>query len=1273
MSLSKEDQQSYLKVAQIYYSFQDEHPVERIFKRILKKKGDINFKIPSRSTLKYNLADLFGSTALHIVAFKGHINAFNLLLNQGSDFTIRNHHGKTALHYMINDQSVEEAEEFVNSVLTAHIVTGDPTNPCDKNGLSHFHIACLKNNVRAVKFFLEMEIPVDEAVSSDSSQFAGYTPLHFAIKGLAVETAFLLLKNHADVSLTDARGMSALHMLLRDKLAILNNPDKIRKDKNLQAIDEILELLSTNHAVDSAGITKFHIACTMKDSSIVEYMFCRTRDVNHQVSADSPVFPGYTGLHFAAQCNIGTARLLISKGANFGVKDTAGNTPLDLYLENRKWQELKTILMCEHDLKNTVFANSKAKLVDFLAALHDCFVPSVFYNYLRDVVKDARTRIPLSSPLWPGFTPLHFAVLACEETSAAVIRLCLVQGAEAHVQDKCGWTPLHLAFRRHKVEAIKWLLLHHHELVNPSDDDGLTHLHIACATGHLEFVDRLQYSFDLNVVYTGKRSVGLIKPGFTLLHTAIASGSSAIVEILLNHCVDVEAKDANGETPIHQFLRLTDNIKNMGRILLASRHLKDHVLEKIGLSRIHLAVYCENLDEVDKSEANVDVAINCEDSASPWCCYNGYTPLYLAIKERSDVPFLHKLLKRGADILATKPGGMCPLFEVLSSDCDKFVMDTFVDMLKSTEDIQKRLKSISGITILHIGCYIIDVELINFSLTDKEIDANSQVHADCPIWPGDTPVHVMLKIIKCINRPSLSQDFHSVLELLLSAGADVTIANKDGDSPVHLVYDHFSPPLGYKYIDILISQQKDYRLNPKNNDDVSHFHLACMVNNCEIVSKFLQHFGTSIINDPIDLFAEKFAGETPLHLAVDFIARQMFGAERQLQTINLLLLQGANVCAEDNYGFTPLHKAVTKGPLINIIDKLVNYGAVINAESIFGETPLEIILKLEEIPIHVMKFFANLGCRLNSSNPITEVGYLSLVISNYYHRISQQVRAYDVMMNSDDMVAVDEMGRIAIHNIVTTTDTSPDLVEYTGFMETFFENDYDIDIQDKRGKSALHLAAKFGNVMAVEALLNLGANVNLLDKNNRTALFYAMKFHDRCKRCPVRQCHKRTIYCLARHIRKLKVFNLDIENLNSYLMRVELPKIFDIRLLDHRFLGQMEITKRLVVDEESKLYLCDFLSEEKAILNYPFMSDEKRNVVDEFFQTIDNIADLDMMKDICKLQYRKAIKRIRLVDLAADLMYKLMGFPVPLVCQKSIFETLKNSDIENFILATMNI
>lgn len=106
-----------------------------------------------------------------------------------------------------------------------------------------------------------------------------------------------------------------------------------------------------------------------------------------------------------------------------------------------------------------------------------------------------------------------------------------------------------------------------------------------------------------------------------------------------------------------------------------------------------------------------------------------------------------------------------------------------------------------------------------------------------------------------------------------------------------------------------------------NGDGLSHFHAACMVNNYEAADKFLKH--NAKLNEPLDMFADKFAGESPLHLAVDFQSRKMFGAERQLQTINLLLARGANVCAEDNFGFTPLHKAVCRSPCMDIIDKLV--------------------------------------------------------------------------------------------------------------------------------------------------------------------------------------------------------------------------------------------------------------------------------------------------------------------------------------------------------------
>lgn len=801
-SAMSSNQKSYLKLAQICNAFQDDYPIERIFKRLLKKPGDINYKIPSSNTLKSTQPDLIGCTALHVAAFKSHLNAFNLLLNQGADFTIQNQQGKTALHCALDQESDEISQEFIASVLTAHIVTGDSTNPCDNDGLSHFHVACWKNNVRAVKFFLEMGIPVDDAVSMDSTNFAGYTPLHFAIKGYAVETVFLLLKHHADMQLKDANGMTALHLLLQDKIRMFNSLsylDRMRREKDLQAIDEILDLLSANHTVDSIGLTKFHIVCTMQDSSVAEYILYRTRDINHKVNFDSKLFAGYTGLHFAVQCNIATAKLLIDKGVNSCAKDAHGKTPLDICLENRKWQELQSLLKCELEWKNLSFDNGKAKLLDFVAALQDSVIPSVLYNYLRDVVRDVNTCIPHSSPLWPGFTPLHFAVLASEETSAAIIRLCLVQGADATVQDKRGWSPLHLAFRRNKVQAIKWLLLHHHELANTSDEDGLSHLHVACASGHLEFVDRLQYSFDLNVVYKGEKSIGLVEPGSTLLHVAVASGSDKIVEILLNHQVNIEAKDAKGETPLHRFLGLNVNVKETGRVLLASDMVKDRMLEKVGLSRIHLAVYCEVWDEIDKSEENIDVTVNCDDSSSFWYNYNSCTALYLAIKENSSERFLKKLLERGADPLAARLDGMTPVYEVLSSDCDKFAMDLLIDALKSSEDLQKRLQITSGITMLHVACYLVDVELVKFTLMEQQIDANSQVNVNCPIWRGDTPMHVLLKIVKHISRCGISEDFQDVLEMLLSTGANVTITNHDGDSPVHVVFDHFSIQLGEIY------------------------------------------------------------------------------------------------------------------------------------------------------------------------------------------------------------------------------------------------------------------------------------------------------------------------------------------------------------------------------------------------------------------------------------------------------------------------------------------
>lgn len=116
-------------------------------------------------------------------------------------------------------------------------------------------------------------------------------------------------------------------------------------------------------------------------------------------------------------------------------------------------------------------------------------------------------------------------------------------------------------------------------------------------------------------------------------------------------------------------------------------------------------------------------------------------------------------------------------------------------------------------------------------------------------------------------------------------------------------------------MDMLLSGQRDFSVNPHSVRGISHFHVACIRNNVAVVEKFLDH-GINV-NHTIDHFSNTLGGYSSLHLAMVHDAKQ---------TVDLLLSRGANVCLEDRIGNTPLHSATEHSPSSQIlIEKIMRY------------------------------------------------------------------------------------------------------------------------------------------------------------------------------------------------------------------------------------------------------------------------------------------------------------------------------------------------------------
>ncbi|CAB0035021.1 unnamed protein product [Trichogramma brassicae] len=158
-------------------------------------------------------------------------------------------------------------------------------NYADEDGMTHFHLACSRNNVDKVQKFLE--------VGQDPNCLTrdGVSPLHFALDAEHKKVIKLLLKNGADPTLANAQGSTPLHVTCE------NGPDE-------DFIKMILEL-------------------------------CNDKYQPVQVNAQDEL--GCTPLQLAMKAGVNCKKLvecLLRNGADPNLANAEGSTPLHIGIEN---------------------------------------------------------------------------------------------------------------------------------------------------------------------------------------------------------------------------------------------------------------------------------------------------------------------------------------------------------------------------------------------------------------------------------------------------------------------------------------------------------------------------------------------------------------------------------------------------------------------------------------------------------------------------------------------------------------------------------------------------------------------------------------------------------------------------------------------------------------------------------------------------------------------------------------------------------------------------
>ncbi|XP_032456871.1 ankyrin-3 isoform X2 [Nasonia vitripennis] len=609
-------------------------------------------------------------TPLHHAIKFGSIEIVELLLRKGASIEARNSEGETPLHLSAKMRN----NVFTDLLLTSLSNTTD-MNYVDSSGLTYLHIACMRDNLTLIERLLQNHCEINHCINFDSPELPGYTALHCAIEFYNLDAIQLLLSHKASISVKAKNGVTPLHLavkygVLKYVKMLLRHSSNINLDINAQidvdteeypgysllhfAIDlnwmSIFNLLMrykpNADTKSKTGLTPLHIALKENAIDVVNELLSYGVEVNCVEHENNT-----TPLHLATlNKQLGIIRTLVKRGAKVSAQQRDGLTPLLIAASWKYERERKTMhstlldlpFMFMHDevMNESQVTPQTSYVFELLLSATDLFdanpVDSRGLSHFHIVCmclgkdkvlgylqKNARVKdgindkVSEDSPVWPGYTALHFAV---ENGKLDVVKVLLEYKADVRAVNAKGMTPIHLADQLIDNQRKEYIL---EELLDtlykdiadcefPNKNRGMTMLHVTCMQKDGKVDDE-----DLDDMENIEATIdddSPIWPGCTPLHLAAIFRRHKVIDSLLLCDADPNVEDARGLTPLH----------------IACLHNDEETISKLL-----------------KAEADVNHAVRKSSE------YAGKTALHIALNQKQpSINVVRKLLRRGANINA---------------------------------------------------------------------------------------------------------------------------------------------------------------------------------------------------------------------------------------------------------------------------------------------------------------------------------------------------------------------------------------------------------------------------------------------------------------------------------------------------------------------------------------------------------------------------------------------------------------------------------------------
>ena len=543
----------------------------------------------------------------------------------------------------------------------------------------------------------------------------------------------------------------------------------------------------------------------------------------------------------------------------------------------------------------------------------------------------------------------------------------------------------------------------------------------------------------------------------TALHLAVSHGYDDILRALIKRPdVNTNSRDEDGNTPLH--VAVMSNRERSARLLIDAGADINILYDKHQQTALHLAV-SHGYDDIVRALIRApDVNLNVRTK-------DGNTPLYLAVINGM-VASARLLIDAGADINIPDKYQQTALHLAASNGHSSIVGD-----LIKAPDVNLNVRNEDGNTPLDVAV-----------MSGREQSAQLLIDAGADINISDNKQRTALHMAAC-------NGYNDIVDALIKRpDVSLNVRNENGDTPLNVAADNGRAASAR----LLIDAGAD--INISDNNQWTALHTAAYFGYNDIVDALIKR-------PDVNLNVRNEDGDTPLHSAA------WSGRE---QSARLLIDAGADINISDNQQWTALHIAAHFGHS-SIVGELIKAPHLnLNVRNENGNTPLN--LAVYNGRAASARLLIDAGADINIPDKYQQTALHMAACNGYNDIVDALIKRPDMNLNVRNEngdtplnVAADN-GRAASARLLIDAGADiniPDKYQqtalhmaacngYNDIVDALIKRpDMNLNVRNENGDTPLNVAADNGRAASARLLIDAGADINIPDKYQQTALHMA--------------------------------------------------------------------------------------------------------------------------------------------------------------------------------------